>query len=58
MKITQYLTAAGDTLVELDGDVNRLIAEGFQPFGSPYFIGKTEGNVDVPICQAMVKGEN
>lgn len=54
MKIQEYLTAVGDTLVELDRNVNKAISEGFQPFGSPYFIGATEGNIDSPICQAMV----
>ena len=56
MQIHEYKTAAGDNLPELDKNVNKLIEAGFQPFGSPYYIGKTEGNVDAPICQAMVKG--
>jgi hypothetical protein len=55
MKIEHYRTATGETLDELDVNVNRFIGEGYQPFGSPYYIGKTEGNVDAPICQAVVK---
>ena len=54
MKFIKYKTAAGDTIDELDVDVNRLINEGFEVFGSPYYIGKTDGNVDAAICQAMV----
>jgi hypothetical protein len=53
--VEQYRTAFGDTIEGLDRKVNELIAEGFQPWGSPYFIGATEGNVDAPICQAMTK---
>ena len=55
MNVKEYQTAAADTLVELDKEVNRLIRQGFQPFDGPYYIGKTEGNVDAPICQAMVR---
>jgi len=54
MKIVFYKTAAADTIKQLDELVNDLIDEGYQPFGSPYFIGATEGNVDSPICQAMM----
>ena len=37
MKITEYKTATGSTLLELDKEVNELIKQGFQPFGNPYF---------------------
>jgi hypothetical protein len=55
MEIKEYKTAAKDMLKDLDKEVNRLIQQGFQPFGSPYYIGATEGNADAPICQAVVK---
>ena len=58
MKILEYKTAYGKTLVALDQNVNQFMKVGFQPYGSPYFIGATEGNVDSPICQAMVKYES
>jgi hypothetical protein len=57
MKITEYKTVAEDTIRGLDEEVNRLIAQGFQPFGSPYYIGETTGSVDAPVCQALVKFE-
>ena len=57
MNIKQYTTAYGNTLKDLDASVNSFIRGGYQPFGNPYFIGATAGNVDCPICQAMVKCE-
>jgi hypothetical protein len=53
--IQEYKTAAANTLKELDPEVNSLIKKGFVPFGSPYCSGKTEGKLDAPICQAMVR---
>ena len=58
MRIKEYKTVAQDSIKDLDKEVNRLIAQGFQPFGSPYYIGQTPGNVDAPVCQAMVKFES
>jgi hypothetical protein len=54
MRIHKYITAAGDTLKELDENVNAMIDEGFEPYGNPYFVGHTDSNVDSPICQAMI----
>jgi hypothetical protein len=55
MKIQEYKTAVGDSLVELDRKVNALIARGFEPFGNPYYIAPSEQVVDSPVCQAMIK---
>src|SRR5262249_38054991 len=38
MKIEEYKTAIGDTPIELDSNTNHLIADGYQPFGNPYYI--------------------
>jgi hypothetical protein len=59
MKIKEYRTAAGDSLKSLDLSVNRLIADGFQPFGNPYVTGTIEGRIeDFFVCQAMVKNDS
>jgi len=50
-EITEYLTARDSNIKDLDIAVNKLIQQGFQPFGSPYV---TEGN-EFLACQAMVK---
>ncbi len=55
MKIHDYKTVYGDTPFELDHYVQKCIKEGYQPFGSPYYIGSPAGNVAVQICQAVVK---
>ena len=55
MQIREYKTAFAETLGELDRKINALIQDGFEPFGSPYYIGPGEGRIDAPICQAMVR---
>jgi hypothetical protein len=55
MEIQEYRTAVAGTVSQLDAEVNRLVKEGFEPFGTPYYIGQTEGNVDAPFCQAMIR---
>lgn len=44
---------------ELDENVNAMLKEGFQPFGSPYLSDtEIEGNVDtLAVWQAMVRYE-
>lgn len=37
MKIAEYKTATGSTVPELDAEVNKLIAKGFEPSGQQYF---------------------
>ncbi len=50
-RITEYATARGSTIKDLDARVNEFIQRGLQPFGSPYFL-----DGDEPLtCQAMVK---
>jgi hypothetical protein len=47
MKIIEYKTAQGSSRKELDESVNRLIQDGYQPFGSPYLSdNEVEGKVD------------
>jgi hypothetical protein len=50
--ITEYITARGDSIKDLDATVNALLEKGYQPFGSPYV---TESNNEFLACQAMVK---
>jgi len=57
MKISEYKTAVGKDIPELDKAVNELIRQGFQPFGSPYM-----GTWNIPgvsdsigFFQAMVR---
>lgn len=56
MKIHEYVTAAAETTNELDEIVNRLIREGYQPHGSPYYVEPAVGTGPL-FCQAMVKTE-
>jgi hypothetical protein len=58
MRVRNYKTAVGRTVAELDEKVNALIEDGYQPFGSPYFVAVVEGNVNQPICQAMTRDQS
>jgi len=57
MKVEEYRTAHGSSIKELDENVNRMIPEGFQPFGSPYLSdNEVEGKVETfAVWQAMVR---
>jgi len=59
MKITQYLTAYGNNPLELDEAVNKQIAAGWQPFGSPYALENPVKDAVEPmvLAQGMVKSE-
>jgi hypothetical protein len=37
MKIIEYKTATGSNIPALDKAVNKLIEQGFEPYGQPYF---------------------
>jgi hypothetical protein len=51
-KIIRYKTVKGTQhLINLDKEVNALLAEGFQPYGSPY----TYQDIELFACQAMVR---
>jgi hypothetical protein len=50
--ITEYMTARGENIQELDAKVNELIQQGFQPFGSPYL---AQGDDSLMCHQAVVK---
>jgi hypothetical protein len=52
-RITEYATARGSTIKDLDARVNEFIQRGLQPFGSPY----TTQGAEHLTCQAMVKFE-
>jgi hypothetical protein len=59
MKIIEYKTAHGSSVQELDEDVNAMLRDGFQPFGSPYLSDQeVEGRVGTfAVWQAMVRYE-
>jgi len=53
-RIIQYKTVKGSKyIINLDKEVNALIAKGFQPFGSPYIFQ----DIELFACQAMVRYE-
>jgi len=54
-RITQYKTVKGSKyIINLDKEVNALLAKGFQPFGSPYLFQ----DIELFACQAMVRYED
>jgi hypothetical protein len=57
MKIIEYKTATADSWASLDRDVNKLLAQGYQLYGNPYFgENKIEGAIGTfMVAQAMVK---
>jgi len=59
MKIIEYKTASGTSVKGLDECVNAMLAQGFQPFGSPYLSDQeVENKADTfVVLQAMVKYE-
>ena len=48
-QIKKYYTANAGDLIALDKLVNKMISDGWQPYGTPYLIGKSG-----EFCQAMV----
>jgi hypothetical protein len=57
MKVIEYKTATADTWALLDSNVNALLAQGFEPYGNPYFgNNKAEGIANTSqVAQAMVR---
>jgi len=57
MKIIEYRTVTGDTGDALDKNVNALLAQGFEPYGSPYFCDLKAGGIarSSNLAQAMVR---
>ena len=57
MKIIEYKTAHGSSVVDLDRNINKLLSEGFQPFESAYLSDQdVEGKVDTfAVWQPMVR---
>ena len=50
-KIIKYKTVKGSHyIINLDKEVNALMEQGFQPFGSPYVFQ----DIELFACQAMV----
>jgi hypothetical protein len=47
--IKKYHTANAGDLISLDKLVNKMIQDGWQPYGNPYLISKSG-----EFCQAMV----
>ncbi len=48
--ISKYVTVRRDNFDALDKDVNQLLEQGYQPYGSPYV---TESGAEFLVCQAM-----
>jgi hypothetical protein len=57
MKVIEYKTATADSWASLDKEVNKMLAQGYQLYGSPYFAeNKIEGAIGAfMVAQAMVK---
>ncbi len=53
-KILEYFTAVDTDIKGLDKQVDSLVQQGFQPYGSPYVIPGEK----VQICQAIIRCEN
>ena len=50
-KARTYVTVRKENFDALDKDVNALLEQGYQPYGSPYV---TESGSEFLVCQAMV----
>jgi len=48
----EYKTVADENLSNLDAEVNRLLAEGFELYGNPYSAGNEK---EWLFCQALVR---
>jgi hypothetical protein len=57
MKIIEYKTATAENCASLDAAVNKLIAQGFQIYGSPYSSHSNEDGIagTFQVAQAMVR---
>jgi hypothetical protein len=57
MKVIEYKTATADGWAALDKEVNKMLGQGYQPYGSPYFgENKIEGAIGTfMVAQAMIK---
>jgi hypothetical protein len=57
MKVIEYRTVTADTAASLDKNVNAMLAQGFEPYGSPYICNnKAEGVADISqVAQAIVR---
>jgi hypothetical protein len=57
MKIIEYKTATADGWAALDKEINKLLLQGYQLYGNPYFgENKIEGAIGTfMVAQAMVK---
>jgi hypothetical protein len=53
-KILEYFTAVDTDTKSLDKQVDSLVQQGYDPFGSPYVIPGEK----IQICQAIVRYEN
>jgi hypothetical protein len=53
-RFLEYFTAVDDDPKSLDKQVDSLVQQGYEPYGSPYVIPGDK----VRICQAIVRFEN
>jgi hypothetical protein len=56
--VGEYRTAHGNSVKELDAEVNELIKEGFQPYGSPYVSDRPFEADRFGVWQAMVRDKS
>ena len=57
MKAIEYRTVTADTAASLDKNVNALLAQGFEPYGSPYCCNNKGDEIALSphMAQAMVR---
>jgi hypothetical protein len=56
MKIIEYKTATAESWSLLDKEVNKMLAQGYQLYGSPYLgQNQIDGAATLTMAQAMVK---
>jgi hypothetical protein len=56
MKIIEYKTATAESWSLLDKEVNKMLSQGYQLYGSPYLgENQVDGAVTLTLAQAMVK---
>jgi hypothetical protein len=53
-KILEYFTAVDNDPKGLDKQVDSLVQQGYEPYGSPYILPGDK----IQICQAIIRCEN
>lgn len=55
LKVLGYETVYGTDPDELDGNVQKLAKQGYEPYGNPYVLYRLDKPVSVDFFQAMIK---